>query len=413
MRDAFFWPDKANPTYSATGRGRALTCVECKLHRKCKSPKMKMSGKGRKKILIIPEAPGEEEDLRGTQLVGRVGKFTRQVLDDMDLDLDRDFWKINAVNCRPTDKKGENRPPTGLEINACRPRVWQAIKEVKPKIIIPMGSAGITSLFGHRMNKVGKVTRWVGWHIPDQISGAWVCPTYHPSFVMRNERKTGNAAETLFRNHIEAALGLHRQRLPEPMNERDKVKILSSRQAVSDFLDKVLKKQPPWLAVDFETTAVKPHAKGQKIVTCSMCFSRKRAYAWQMKHCDRGRLKNVLRHKRIKKIASNMPFEQSWAIVFLGYTIRPWGWDTMLGSHVHDNRKNITSIKFQALVRYGIIGYDSVVEKFLKSPKKAGCNAFNKIHKAPKNELLIYNGLDSLLEFWTAMDQMQELEEAA
>ena len=37
-------------------------CDKCGLYKTCDSPRMKVSGEGRKKILVISEAPGPEED---------------------------------------------------------------------------------------------------------------------------------------------------------------------------------------------------------------------------------------------------------------------------------------------------------------------------------------------------------------
>ena len=69
-------------------------CGLCGLYKNCISPKMPPTGKGRKKILIVAEAPGEEEDKRNTQLIGRAGKYTRRVLKTLNIDLDIDCRKV-------------------------------------------------------------------------------------------------------------------------------------------------------------------------------------------------------------------------------------------------------------------------------------------------------------------------------
>ena len=40
----------------------APDCLSCGLFRKCLSPKMQVTGEGKKKILFIAEAPGQNED---------------------------------------------------------------------------------------------------------------------------------------------------------------------------------------------------------------------------------------------------------------------------------------------------------------------------------------------------------------
>ena len=65
-------------------------CGLCGLYRHCKSPKMPPTGKGRKKILVVAEAPGENADRLNTQLIGRAGKLLRRFLKSMNIDLDID-----------------------------------------------------------------------------------------------------------------------------------------------------------------------------------------------------------------------------------------------------------------------------------------------------------------------------------
>ena len=70
---------------------------------------MPVTGEGRLKILILAEAPGEQEDAQNTQLIGPAGQVLRKTLAGFGVDLDRDCRKTNAVRCRPPG----NRRPTG------------------------------------------------------------------------------------------------------------------------------------------------------------------------------------------------------------------------------------------------------------------------------------------------------------
>ena len=45
-------------------------CGKCKLYTSCMSPKIKISGEGRKKILVISEFPSEDDDQYGVALSG-------------------------------------------------------------------------------------------------------------------------------------------------------------------------------------------------------------------------------------------------------------------------------------------------------------------------------------------------------
>jgi hypothetical protein len=91
-----------------------------------------------------------------------------------------------------------------------------------------------------------------------------------------------------------------------------------------------------------------------------------------------------------------------------------WYWDPMLATHILDNRSDITALKFQAFVQFGVADYDSAVHPFLEAVEKKNGNAVNRIDELIKTvdgqrKLLIYNGLDSIYEYMLAMKQMDQL----
>jgi len=87
--------------------------------------------------------------------------------------------------------------------------------------------------------------------------------------------------------------------------------------------------------------------------------------------------------------------------------VNHWIWDTMVTQHYLDNRNGVTSLKFQAFVRWGIPHYGLPVEDYLKSKDGSG---FNKIKDAPMGTLLQYNGMDACFERWMMDEQMSEME---
>jgi len=111
-------------------------CPACKLYENCLSPKMEIGGDGEKGILVVAEAPGADEDELGTQLVGDAGEHLSAMLERLGIDLHRDCWKVNAVNCRPPG----NRTPKDNEIQACRPKVYEALRK-QPSVVLVLGSS--------------------------------------------------------------------------------------------------------------------------------------------------------------------------------------------------------------------------------------------------------------------------------
>ena len=131
-------------------------CKRCGL---CTTRKNVVFGAGNAEadILIVGEAPGEEEDLAGLPFVGKAGKTMQRFLDISQLDRNVDIFMTNVVGCRPTmvvdgefDKgsKIENRNPSKNEKEACRERLDQIIYTLDPLVIVAMGRVAFQVLTG-------------------------------------------------------------------------------------------------------------------------------------------------------------------------------------------------------------------------------------------------------------------------
>jgi len=154
-------------------------CGACQLYLHCDSPKMPVSGKGKRKILICGEGPGANEDEQGIQFIGESGQLLERTLAKFDVDMRRDCWITNSIICRSHTKDDKNRTPTPKEIDYCRPNLIKTITELKPDVIIPLGGSAVKSLLGWLWKEdVGPISRWDGWAIPSQKINAWVC---HPA----------------------------------------------------------------------------------------------------------------------------------------------------------------------------------------------------------------------------------------
>lgn len=379
-------------------------CGACGLYELCESPKMPVSGGGKRKILFVAEAPGKDEDEQGTQLVGQSGKFLRRVLRGFDFDLDRDGWKTNALICRPP----KNRKPRPQEIGFCRPNVMRTIRELKPNVIVLLGGSAVDSVLGTIWGEdTGGINRWVGWDIPCHALNAWVCPTWHPAYLLREEDPV---LENQFKAHLSWAVA-HTRRpwLNKPPNLAADVRKVFDPDEAARWLRKCATQQRGAIAWDYETDRLKPDGDDARIVSCAVAWGREGpekciAYPW---HGEAIKATGELLRSPIPKIASNLKFEDRWTRRAFGHRVRNWVWDTMLAAHVADNRPAITSVKFQGFVRYGVPVWNDKVEPFLKTK---GSSAVNKIlEQIDINDLLEYNGLDALIEFKVAVHQMQEL----
>lgn len=388
-----------------------LSCVSCGLYKTAVTPKMEPYGEFKKKIMIIGDGPGESEDQKGKPWHGKLGRILQREFKQLGVDLFEDCLSLNAVNCRPIDKKWNNRLPNDHEIACCRQKVLAAIKKHNPKVIILLGNSAISSLITGYLWKGNQnsIHTWRGWAIPDRTVNAWVCPTFHPSFIERQERP--NEVGVLWRKDLKQAFAKIKEPLPKYKDEKDCIIITHDIEYV---LNKLLTQKPPFLAFDIETTGLKPYNKeDHKIVSVSFCGDYDLAYAipfpTEPKHFKM--LKKLLEHPGIGKMAANMKYEDNWLTFLHDINIYPWVFDTMQASHVLDNRPRISSLKFQSYIKFGTPKYDEGIAPFLKS---IDANTPNRVmqlvrDQASFKELLLYNGIDSLVDYRLAMLQMKEM----
>src|SRR3990167_7225792 len=131
------------------------------------------------KIMIIGEAPGQDEERQGKPFIGRAGKLLTATLETLGWKR-RDFYIYNIVKFRPADPiTGSNRTPTEEEIAKFRPAIEKEIVVVDPKVIVVLGRVAMSGLgfAGSMGENRGKVI---------DRDGRKVLITYHPAAILRN-----------------------------------------------------------------------------------------------------------------------------------------------------------------------------------------------------------------------------------
>jgi len=385
----------------------APDCLKCKLYKQCASPKIKITGEGRKEILIISEFPSNEDDQYNTTLIGGEGKILQDELKKISISLNRDCWKMHSVSCKPPD----GRMPSHKEIKCCHPKVEKAIRTLKPKLILLLGNIAITTLFGEDFSN-RTIDRWRSYEIPDEKSKCYVMCLHAPYQLLKNEKDKN--LKSVFQRDIKRVSHCLKLTYEKQTNYEKYVTILRDFNAVKDVLKRILKRKQT-IAFDYETTGLKPFRAGHKIVTIGVAVSATKAFAFPFNYksywtdqefSEIKRLwKEILRDKGIKKIVQNGKFEDVWSTIQCGARPKGLYWDTMMCSHIMDNRRASTGLKFQTFINYGVRPYDKIISSFLKSKN----GEFNTVEKAPFKELLIYNGLDCIFTWMRYKDQKRYL----
>ena len=400
----------ARRTFFQTGTIQALNsriplslttkCDACKLQYGCKSPKMKVTGRGERRILIVGEAPGEEEDRKGRQFVGPTGQKLEQTLSRCGVDL-RDCILTNALICHPPDNKIKNQ----RSVEWCRPNLLRTIRDEDPEVIILLGATAVSSLLSTTWHgQVGGVGRWAGWRIPDSKYNAWVCPTWHPSFLLRQKRPDP-VLEALFEQHLRAAVSIKSRPWPSGAPDyRGMVAVEKSPDAASRWLKSKVRPGVT-IAFDYETNMMKPDHPESEIVSCSVSVGGTDTLGFPWHGPAVREMSRILRDYRIKKIGCNVKFEDRWTRALLKHGVEGWRWDTVLAAHMLDNRGKIAGLKFQAYVLLGAPDYDSHIKPYLKGD---GGYGKYRIRELGLDALLTYNALDSLLEYKVADVQIKQ-----
>ena len=127
-------------------------------------------------VLVVGEAPGEQEDLRGEPFVGPAGELLNKILGAIQLERGS-VYICNVLKHRPPG----NRNPLPDEIRACAPFLQRQIDLVQPKIILALGAFAAQSLLGTKLS-IGKLRQQLHWY-----QGIPLVATYHPAALLRNE----------------------------------------------------------------------------------------------------------------------------------------------------------------------------------------------------------------------------------
>ena len=136
-------------------------------------------------LMFVGEGPGEEEDLKGEPFVGKAGQLLTKMIVAMGLTREQ-VYIANIVKCRPDMPAGVpgNRKPTREEMDTCVPYLRAQIDIIKPRALVALGATAIEGLVG----ATGSMGSLRGKFL--EYRGVPVMPTYHPSYLLRNQSNT-------------------------------------------------------------------------------------------------------------------------------------------------------------------------------------------------------------------------------
>ena len=159
-------------------RKECLGCTKCSL---CKTRTNVVFSDGipNNKLVLVGEAPGYWEDVKGLPFVGRAGQLLDKIFECVNLSRKKDVYIMNTIKCRPPD----NRNPEPNEKEACRYYLEKQLEILKPKIMLICGRVALNTFLPDK----GSITR---------VRGQWfegkygkMMPIFHPSYLLRNDSR--------------------------------------------------------------------------------------------------------------------------------------------------------------------------------------------------------------------------------
>jgi len=135
------------------------------------------------RVMLIGEAPGEQETLLRRPFVGKAGKNLDEFLEIAGIDRG-ELYVSNTVKFRPTKISDAgrvvNRPPTREEINLFLPWLKKEIEIVAPEVVVTLGNVPLKALLGPKAVIGSEHGKW------SETGGVKLYPMYHPASLIYN-----------------------------------------------------------------------------------------------------------------------------------------------------------------------------------------------------------------------------------
>jgi len=176
---------------------KMVGCTACKL-RKCCMQVVPGTGQLEKPILmVVGEAPGQQEDEEGVPFVGEAGQILREALRETGILNPRNTMITNVVKCRPP----KNKFPKDESAEICVSNwLWREIEIAQPKRMLLLGNVPLKYVTGME----GITAHRGQWY---SVKGIRTMATFHPSYILRTDRDGTTHIRSTFEGDIKEVAG--------------------------------------------------------------------------------------------------------------------------------------------------------------------------------------------------------------
>lgn len=195
-------PDDTAPTTLAAAADQARRCTRCDL---CHAATQTVWGEGDPDapLMIVGEAPGDQEDLQGRPFVGPAGSLLRTEMAAAGIDR---AWLTNAVKhfkYVPRGKRRVHQNPNRGEVQHCRWWLDQERRLIRPRLTLALGATAAYALTGDASALTPRRGR-----IETARDGGPVLITWHPSLILRLDGPAAAEARAQFSADLARAAAL-------------------------------------------------------------------------------------------------------------------------------------------------------------------------------------------------------------
>ena len=157
----------------------AASCTLCGLHAG-RSTVVFGEGNAAADVVVVGEAPGQEEDRTGRPFVGRAGQLLDLLL--MSAGFPRaEVYICNVLKCRPPN----NRNPLPEEVSPCTTNFLHGqLEAIAPRVLLAVGKFAAQALL-ETQESIGRLRGAV-----HTYRGRPLVVTYHPAYLLRSPQMT-------------------------------------------------------------------------------------------------------------------------------------------------------------------------------------------------------------------------------
>jgi uracil-DNA glycosylase len=157
----------------------AAVCTLCGLHAG-RTTVVFGEGSATADVVVVGEAPGQEEDRTGRPFVGRAGKLLDLMLASAGFPR-AEVYICNVLKCRPPN----NRNPLPEEVSPCTTNFLHGqLEAIAPRVLLAVGKFAAQALLDSQ-ESIGRLRGTV-----HEYRGTPLVVTYHPAYLLRSPQMT-------------------------------------------------------------------------------------------------------------------------------------------------------------------------------------------------------------------------------